>query len=137
MMNLVYVKKINALPTGVDRVEIGNWTKTREINEIKGEEKKLNSERFDNIRNINFEDSLNQIEEFTNLYTSTSKSMRTVKQVNDDSKNIINENIIKENKVLRTRVRTFEPIYSFTYDTIKTWIGSEASPTWGEGILWK
>ena len=127
MMNLVYVKKSDALPTGVDRVEIGNWTKTRETNEIKGEEKKLNSERFDNIRNINFEDSLNQIEEFTNLYTSTSKSMRTVKQVNDDSKNII-----KENKVLRTRVRTFEPIYSFTYDTIKTWIGSEESPTWGE-----
>ena len=130
MMNLVYVKKSDALPTGVDRVEIGNWTKTREINEIKGEEKKLNSERFDNIRNINFEDSLSQIEEFTNLYTSTSKSMRTVKQVNDDSKNII-----KENKVLRTRVRTFEPIYSFTYDTIKTWIGSEESPTWGEGYL--
>ena len=113
-MNLVYVKKSDALPTGVDRVEIGNWTKTREINKIKGEEKKLNSERVDNIRNINFEDSLNQIEEFTNLYTSTSKSMRTVKQGNDDSKNII-----KENKVLRTRVRTFEPIYSFTYDTIK------------------
>ena len=36
MMNLVYVKKSDALPTGVDRVEIGNWTKTREINEIKG-----------------------------------------------------------------------------------------------------
>lgn len=130
MMNLVYVKKINALPTEVDRVEIGNWTKTREINEIKEDKKKLNSEKFDNIRNINFDDSLNQIEEFTNLYISTSKSMRTVKQANDDSKNII-----KENKVLRTRVRTFEPFYSFTYDTIKTWIGSESSPTWGEGYL--
>ena len=56
MMNLVYVKKINALPKGVDRVEIDNWTKTREINEIKENKKKLNSEEFTNIRNINFDE---------------------------------------------------------------------------------
>lgn len=130
MMNLVYVKKINALPTGVDRVEIGNWTKTREINEIKADEKKLNSEEFTNIKNINFDDTLNQLEVFNNLYTTANKSMREVKDIN-----ISSENVINGNKVLRTRVRTFEPFYSFNYDTIKTWIGSDISPTWGNGYL--
>lgn len=130
MMNLVYVKKINALPTGVDRVEIDNWTKTREINEIKENKKKLNSEEFTNIRNINFDDTLNQLEVFNNLYTTVNKSMREVKDININSENVINGN-----KVLRTRVRTFEPFYSFNYDTIKTWIGSDVSPTWGDGYL--
>lgn len=134
MMNLVYIKKIHALPVGVDRVEIGNWTKTREINEIKEDEKKLNSENFNNIRNINFDNNLNLLEVFTNLYTSGNKSMRTVSTVSsyeyegDKSK-------IKGNKVLRTRIRAFEPFYSFNYDTIKTWIGSDVSPSWEDGYL--
>ena len=134
MMNLVYIKKIHALPVGVDRVEIGNWTKTREINEIKEDEKKLNSENFNNIRNINFDDNVNLLEVFTNLYTSGNKSMRNVSTVSsyeyegDKSK-------IKGNKVLRTRIRAFEPFYSFNYDTIKTWIGSDVSPSWEDGYL--
>lgn len=134
MMNLVYIKKIHALPVGVDRVEIGNWTKTREINEIKEDEKKLNSENFNNIRNINFDNNLNLLEVFTNLYTSGNKSMRTVSTVSsyeyegDKSK-------IKGNKVLRTRIRAFEPFYSFNYNTIKTWIGSDVSPNWEDGYL--
>lgn len=133
MINLVYIKKIHALPQGVDRVEIGNWTKTREIDEIKEDEKKLNSEDFKNIRNINFDDTLNPLEIFTNLYTSGDKSMRTVNTVNSFKPE--DESRIKGNKVLRTRVRTFEPIYSFNYNTIQTWLESGISPTWKDGNL--
>lgn len=134
MINLVYIKKIHALPQGVDRVEIGNWTKTREINEIKEDEKKLNSEDFKNIRNINFDDNLNPLEIFTNLYTSGDKSMRTVGTVSSYEYEG-DESRIKGNKVLRTRVRTFEPIYSFNYNTIQTWLESSVSPIWREGYL--
>ncbi|WMT83289.1 hypothetical protein [Terrisporobacter mayombei] len=133
MINLVYINKIHALPQGVDRVEIGNWTKTREINEIKEDEKKLNSEDFKNIKNINFDDTLNPLEIFTNLYTPGDKSMRTVNIVNSFKPE--DESKIKGNKVLRTRVRTFEPIYSFNYNTIQTWLESSVSPIWKEGYL--
>lgn len=128
--NLVCINKVDALPAGVDKVEIDNWTKTREVNEINGEEKKLNSEYFDNIKNINFDDSINKLEVINNLYTSSSIAMREVKDLNVNS-----ENIIEGNKVLRTRVRLSEPFYSFTYNTIKTWVGSDISPVWKEGQL--
>ena len=134
MMNLVYIKKIHALPVGVDRVEIGNWTKTREINEIKEDEKKLNSENFNNIRNINFDDNVNLLEVFTNLYTSGNKSMRNVSTVSSYEYQG-DKNKIKGNKVLRTRIRASEPFYSFDYNTIKTWIGSDVSPNWKDGYL--
>ncbi|WP_434798593.1 hypothetical protein [Terrisporobacter vanillatitrophus] len=133
MINLVYIKKIHALPQGVDRVEIGNWTKTREINEIREDEKKLNSEDFKNIRNINFDDTLNPLEIFTNLYTSGDKSMRTVSTVNSFKPE--DENRIEGNKVLRTRVRTSDPIYSFNYNTIQTWLESSENPIWKDGYL--
>lgn len=129
MINLVCIKKIDALPVGVDRVEIGNWTKTREINEIKEDERKLNSEYFQNIKNINFDDNLSSVEVFTSLYTSIDKSMRSLSTVSSIEYNG-SKDIIKGNKVLRTRVRTFEPFYSFKYDTIKTWVGSDKSPIW-------
>lgn len=128
--NLVCINKIDALPVGVDKVEIGNWTKTREVNEINGGEKKLNSEYFDNIKNINFDESINKLEVFNNLYTSSSRAMREVKDLNVNS-----ENIIEGNKVLRTRVRAYEPFYSFNYNTIKTWVGSDISPVWKDGQL--
>lgn len=133
MMNLVYVKKIDALPMGVDRVEIGNWTKTREINEIEEGEKKLNSEALDNVGNINFDESVNQIEIFNSLYSS-SNLMRNVERVSA-SQYEGDKNIIKGNKVLRTIVRTTEPFYSFDYSTIKTWVGSDINVNWQEGFL--
>ncbi len=133
MINLVYIKKIDALPEGVDRVEIGNWTKTREINEIEEDEKKLNSEELGGIRNINFDENFNKLELFSSLYTS-SNSMRSVKKVSSIEYDE-NETAIKGNKVLRTKVRTSEPFYSFDYKTIKTWIGSERSIRWDDGLL--
>lgn len=133
MINLVYIKKTEALTEGVDRVEIDNWTKTREINEIEEDEKKLNSEELGGIRNINFDENFNKLELFSSLYTS-SNSMRSVKRVSSIEYDE-NETIIKGNKVLRTKVRTSEPFYSFDYKTIKTWIGSERSIRWDDGLL--
>ena len=75
MLNLVFVKKIDALPLGVERVEIGNWTKTREANEIEGDEKKINSEEFENTKNINLNDDSNSIETITNLYKNDNRKM--------------------------------------------------------------
>ena len=102
MLNLVFVKKIYALPLGVERVEIGNWTKTREANEIEGDEKKINSEEFENTKNINLNDDSNSIEIITNLYKNETKSMRTLKAVNNLNSNESTENPVfhKGNKIL-------------------------------------
>ena len=136
-INLVYIKKIYALPAGVDRVEIGNWTKTREVNEVGGDERKLNSEAFTNIQNINMGDDIDNIEIFTNLY-DTAYNMRTVNTLNSiRTQEISSEvsSVIKGNKILRTKARSSEPIYSFDYTTIKTWIGSDISTVWEEDLL--
>lgn len=145
MLNLVFVKKIDALPLGVERVEIGNWTKTREANEIEGDEKKINSEEFENTKNINLNDDSNSIEIITNLYKNETKSMRTLKAVNDLNSKESTENPVfhKGNKILRTKVRSFEPIYSFSdrnsktssYDNLYTWIGSDTSTKWIDGTI--
>ena len=145
MLNLVFVKKIDALPLGVERVEIGNWTKTREANEIEGDEKKINSEEFENTKNINLNDDSNSIEIITNLYKNETKSMRTLKAVNNLNSNESTENPVfhKGNKILRTKVRSFEPIYSFSninsktssYDTLNTWVGSDTSTKWIDGTI--
>lgn len=134
MLNLVYIKKIDALPKGVERVEIGNWTKTRETDEINTDEKKLNSEEFSNIENINFGDSLNIPDTFNNLYNLDDKSMRTIGTVNSLRAND-NKSIVTGNKVLRTKIRTVEPIYSFNYSTMQTWLESSENPTWKEVYL--
>ena len=133
MINFVYLKKIDALPLGVGRVEIGNWTKTREINEIKEDEKKLNSEFIESIKNINFDANINEVEIFSNLYTSSSV-MRSINSVNSD-KPKDDGTIIKGNKVLRTKVTASNKIYSFDYNTIKDWISSDTSVNWKSGSL--
>ena len=139
MINFVYLRKIDALPLGVDRVEIGNWTKTREINEIRDDEKKLNSEKLEGIRNINFDvsinedGSINELETFTLLYEA-SNTMKYINKVSSDEHKGDNT-IIKGNKVLRTKVTMSNKIYSFDYNTIKTWIGSDTSVNWESGFL--
>lgn len=134
MMNLVYTKKIYALPSGVERVEIGNWTKTREVNEIGGDEKKLNSEVLSNIENINMGDDAKEVEIVDNVYNNINLKMKNIIDANNDrlSQSDGNEDIrtIKGGKVLRTRAFSSDPI-SFNYENIKSWIGSN------ESILWK
>lgn len=130
IVNSICIKKIYALPRGMERVKIGNWTKTREIYEINGDEKKLNSENLDMVRNINFNENLNQLEIFNNLYTERTKAMRKVSDLNSS-----NGSLIKGNKVLRTTVKTSEPFNFSNYNTIKTWVGSDINPTWEEEAL--
>ena len=84
MMNLVYTKKIYALPSGVERVEIGNWTKTREVNEIGGDEKKLNSEVLSNIENINMGDDAKEVEIVDNVYNNINLKMKNIIDANND-----------------------------------------------------
>lgn len=137
-INLIYCEKIYSLPRGVDRVEIGNWTKTREVYEIKEDEKKLNSEYFTGIRNINFDDSLNQVEILNNLYETENRKLRTVNDLNFN-----NKIIIKGNKVLRGKINFSDPFYFYNYNTIKSWVGSDVSTIWEGGpsgskiITWK
>lgn len=140
LINVIYIKKIDALPLGVDRVEIGNWTKTREVNEIKEGEIKLNSEIFESIKNINFGTSINdnesmiEVETFTSLYTSSNNAMRDVGYVSANKYNG-DITVIKGNKVLRTKLSMYNKIYSFDYNTIKTWIGSDTSVNWESRFL--
>lgn len=133
VINLIYIKRIEALPLGVDRVEIGNWTKTREINEIEEGEKKLNSEYLTGIENINVDESLSEFEIFNSLYTS-SYSIRAPKYVSSDNYEG-NQSVIKGNKVLRTKIRTTNPIYSFDYKTMSLWVGSDIDVKWQNGSL--
>ena len=140
LINIIYIKKIDALPLGVDRVEISNWTKTREVNEIKEGEIKLNSEVFKSIKNINFStdisdnESMTEVETFTSLYTSSNNVMRDIGDVSADKYNG-DRTIIKGNKVLRTKLSMSNKIYSFDYNTIKTWIGSDTAVNWESGFL--
>ena len=132
MINFVYLRKIDALPLGVDRVEIGNWSKTREVNEINEDEKKLNSEKLEGVRNINFDVSLNELETFTQLYTGSNTMLDRSEVIPDEYKG--DNTIIKGNKVLRTKITKSDKIYSFDYNTIKTWIGSNTSTNWESGF---
>ncbi len=127
----------------MERVEISNWTKTREADEIEEDEKKINGEKFENTKNINLNNDLNTVEIITNLYKDDTKTMRTLGSVNYLNSNQVTENLIvhQGNKVLRTRARVFEPIYSFdsstsktsSYDTLNTWVGSNISAKWVDG----
>ena len=56
MINFVFSINIDALPKGVERVSIENWKKTREINEVEGDERKLNSEIITDIKNTDVND---------------------------------------------------------------------------------
>ena len=59
MINLISMEEIFALLEGVRKIEIENWTKTREVEDIGDGEKKLNSEEFEGIENINIDDNNN------------------------------------------------------------------------------
>ena len=133
MINLVYIKKIYALPKGVKRVEIGNWTKTREVEDIGGEEKKLNSEVFSDIKNINMGDEASSIELLYNLYDSQ-KMLRTPKILISQNQDKYSVPIIG-NKVLRTILSTSQRNYGFEYKTIKSWVGSDTNALWRDGNL--
>lgn len=133
MINIIYIKKVHALPLGVDIVRIDNWTKTREVNEIEDDEKKLNSENIDGIKNINFSSNISEVETFDNLYEKFDV-MRDISDVSFE-KYKYNEVSIIGNKVLRTKVTTDKKIYSFNYNTIKRWIGNGSSVDWQTGTL--
>ena len=133
MINIIYVKKVHALPLGVDIVKINNWTKTREVNEIEENEKKLNSENFDDIKNVNFSSDINEVETFDNLYDKLNV-MRNIKNVSIE-KYKDGEALITGNKVLRTKVTSDKKIHSFDYNTIKGWIGNGSNVDWQNGTL--
>ena len=81
MINFVFSINIDALPKGVERVSIENWKKTREINEVEGDERKLNSEIITDIKNTEVNDD--EVQLLTSLlFQESSKEMRSVNTVN-------------------------------------------------------
>lgn len=139
MINLISMEEIFALPEGVRKIEIENWTKTREVEDIGDGEKKLNSEEFEGIENINIDE--NNIEILYNLFDGL-KMMRTPKTVYLKNKEKYSD-LITGNKVLRIRNGTKDTINGFKYNIIDSWIGSDTNAIWKEGefgskiITWK
>ena len=115
MINLISIEEIFALPEGVRKIEIENWTKTREVEDIGDGEKKLNSEEFEGIENINIDE--NNIEILYNLFDGL-KMMRTPKTVYLKNKEKYSD-LITGNKVLRIRNGTKDTINGFKYNIVK------------------
>ena len=131
MINLISMEEIFALPEGVRKIEIENWTKTREVEDIGDGEKKLNSEEFEGIENINIDD--NNIEILYDLF-DRANMMRIPKTVY--LKNIEKYNDeITGNKILRMRNYTKNAINGFKYNVINSWVGSDTSVIWKGGEL--
>ena len=132
-MNLSYNKQVYALPQGVKKVEIGEWTKTREIDEIEDDEKKLNSEFFNDVKNINLSENGENVEIISNLYDKL-RNLRSLKTINDLNK-AEGGNLVSGNKILRMSNYVDNVINAFSYKTMRTWVGSDKYITWKEGKL--
>lgn len=115
MINFVFSINIDALPKGVERVSIENWKKTREINEVEGDERKLNSENITDIKNTDVNDD--EVQLLTSLlFQESSKEMRSVNTVNKLQEN--NMEVIKGNKILRLNTSSGRMYYPFKLSTI-------------------
>ena len=122
MINFVFSINIDALPKGVERVSIENWKKTREINEVEGDERKLNSENITDIKNTDVNDD--EVQLLTSLlFQESSKEMRSVNTVNKLQEN--NMEVIKGNKILRLNTSSGRMYYPFKLSTISTWLLDE------------
>lgn len=128
MINLISMEEIFALPEGVRKIEIENWTKTREVEDIGDGEKKLNSEEFEGIENINIDD--NNIQVLYNMYES-GKIIRSPETVASKNSGIN----IQGNKVLRMIKSTPQRTSSFKFDIMKKWIGGYTPAIWQNGKL--
>ena len=135
MINFVFSINIDALPKGVERVSIENWKKTREINEVEGDERKLNSENITDIKNTDVNDD--EVQLLTSLlFQESSKEMRSVNTVNKLQEN--NMEVIKGNKILRLNTSSIRMYYPFKLSTISTWLLDEENNnlvSWNEGAL--
>ena len=135
MINFVFSINIDALPKGVERVSIENWKKTREINEVEGDERKLNSEIITDIKNTEVNDD--EVQLLTSLlFQESSKEMRSVNTVNKLQEN--NMEVIKGNKILRLNTSSIRMYYPFKLSTISTWLLDEENNdlvSWNEGAL--
>ncbi len=120
-----------ALPNGVEKVSINNWTKTREVEEISSNLKKINSEEIENIENINMNQN-DEVDILKKLYVLGDLDMRSVKTVNylEDREQ---SNLIEGNKILRTSIKPNRLLYSASYKTLKTWLCGNDNLKWENG----
>lgn len=150
--NLQNIQAERNLPLGVTEVELTNWTKTREPEEIGDGEKKMNShsDRAELNEGISVED----VESVDGLYENVKEDgknylkLRTIKDVSSSSDKTENINVdtdkleggVSGNKVLRTMINsgTSNELISYSIDDLYGYLQSDKPIKWdNEGkITW-
>ncbi len=150
--NLQNIQAERNLPLGVTEVELTNWTKTREPEEIGDGEKKMNShsDRVELNEGILAED----VESIDGLYENVKEDgknylkLRTIKDVSSSSDKTENINVdtdkseggVSGNKVLRTMINsgTSNELISYSIDDLYGYLQSDKPIKWdNEGkITW-
>ena len=150
--NLQNIQAERNLPLGVTEIELTNWTKTREPEEIGDGEKKMNShsDRVELNEGISAED----VESIDGLYKNVKEDgknylkLRTIKDVSSSSDITENINVdtdkseseVSGNKVLRTMINSGNDtqLISYSVDDLYGYLQSDKPIKWdNEGkITW-
>ena len=150
--NIQNIQAERNLPLGVTEIELTNWTKTREPEEIGDGEKKMNShsERAELNEGISSE----EVESIDGLYKNVKEDgknylkLRTIKDVSSSSEITENVNVdtdkseseVSGNKVLRTMINSGNDtqLISYSVDDLYGYLQSDKPIKWdNEGkITW-
>ena len=122
--NLQKIEAQRNLPAGVTEVEISDWTKTREANEIGDGEKKLNSHI--DLSGLNQNISDDDVEAIDGLYDATYK-LRPMSLIPGDVS-------INGNKVLRTIIKSGKTsdLLGYHIDQLYEYLKSDKPIQWSE-----
>ena len=142
--NLQNIQAERNLPLGVTEIELTNWTKTREPEEIGDGEKKMNS--HSDRAELNEGISSEEVESIDGLYKNVKEDgknylkLRTIKDVSSSSDITENVNVdtdkseseVSGNKVLRTMINSGNDtqLISYSVDDLYGYLQSDKPIKW-------